>query len=136
MDQIKELREILELLESKQYTVLRQRLSEMNEADIAAILEELEEKNMLKIFRILPKDMAADVFSYMEFDNQQYIITLKDTSILSVIGCGELMRQGQMIVARNFRSFETYAIIAVMYYVVVIFLTKVFQMVERRLANK
>lgn len=75
MDQIKELSEILELLESKQYTVLRQRLSEMNEADIAAILEELEEKDMLKIFRILPKDMAADVFSYMEFDNQQYIIT-------------------------------------------------------------
>ena len=75
MDQIKELREILELLESKQYTVLRQRLSEMNEADIAAVLEELEEKDMLKIFRILPKDMAADVFSYMEFDNQQYIIT-------------------------------------------------------------
>ncbi len=75
MDQIKELSEILELLESKQYTVLRQRLSEMNEADIAAILEELEKKDMLKIFRILPKDMAADVFSYMEFDNQQYIIT-------------------------------------------------------------
>lgn len=75
MDQIMELREILELLESKQYTVLRQRLSEMNEADIAAILEELEKKDMLKIFRILPKDMAADVFSYMEFDNQQYIIT-------------------------------------------------------------
>ena len=75
MDQIKELREILELLESKQYTVLRQRLSEMNEADIAAVLEGLEEKDMLKIFRILPKDMAADVFSYMEFDNQQYIIT-------------------------------------------------------------
>lgn len=75
MDQIKELDEILELLEGKQYTVLRQRLSEMNEADIAAILEELEEKDMLKIFRILPKDMAADVFSYMEVDNQQYIIT-------------------------------------------------------------
>ena len=70
-----EVREILDLLESKQYTVLRQGLSEMNEADIAAILEELEEKDMLKIFRILPKDMAADVFSYMEFDNQQYIIT-------------------------------------------------------------
>ena len=75
MDQIKELKEILDLLESKQYTVLRQRLSEMNEADIAAILEELEKKDMLKIFRILPTAMAADVFSYMEFDNQQYIIT-------------------------------------------------------------
>jgi len=75
MDQIKELKEILDLLESKQYTVLRQRLSEMNEADIAVLMEELEEKIMLKIFRILPKDMAADVFSYMEFDSQQYIIT-------------------------------------------------------------
>ena len=75
MDTIKEVREILELLESKQYTVLRQRLSEMNEADVAAILEELEEQEMLKIFRILPKDIAADVFSYMEVDSQQYIIT-------------------------------------------------------------
>ncbi len=75
MDKIKELNEFLELLESKQYTVLRQRLSEMNEADVAVILEELEEKDMLKIFRILPKDIAADVFSYMEVDSQQYIIT-------------------------------------------------------------
>ena len=75
MDTIKEVREILELLESKQYTVLRQRLSEMNEADVAVLMEELEEKDMLKIFRILPKDMAADVFSYMEVDSQQYIIT-------------------------------------------------------------
>ena len=54
--------------------MLRQRLTEMNEADIAAILEEMEEKEMLKIFRILPKDMAADVFSYMEVESQQYVI--------------------------------------------------------------
>ena len=81
---------------------------------------------------ILPQAIRIVIPSVLN----QFIITLKDTSILSVIGCGELMRQGQMIVARNFRSFETYAIIAVMYYVVVIFLTKVFQMVERRLANK
>ena len=66
----------------------------------------------------------------------QFIITLKDTSILSAIGCGELMRQSQLIVARNFRSFETYAIIAVMYYIVVVVLTKLFQLVERRLATK
>ena len=75
MDEIKDVNEVLELLESKQYTVLRQRLSEMNEADVAAILEELKEQEMLKIFRILPKDIAADVFSYMEVDSQQYIIT-------------------------------------------------------------
>ena len=66
----------------------------------------------------------------------QFIITLKDTSILSVIGCGELMRQGQLIVSRNYQSFQTYAIVAVMYYVVVIVLTKAFQLVERRLSNK
>ena len=39
MDEIKDVKEILELLESKQYTVLRQRMSEMNEADVAAVLE-------------------------------------------------------------------------------------------------
>lgn len=47
----------------------------MNEADIAAVMEELEEEQLLKIFRILPKDLAADVFAYMDVDNQQFIIT-------------------------------------------------------------
>ena len=75
MDEIKELTEVRELLETKQYTRLRQRLSEMNEADIAVIMEELEETDLLKMFRILPKDMAADVFSYMDVDNQHFIIT-------------------------------------------------------------
>lgn len=81
---------------------------------------------------ILPQAIRIVIPSVLN----QFIITLKDTSILSVIGCGELMRQGQQIVAWNFRSFETYAIIAVMYYVVVMVLTKVFQLVERGLSNK
>ncbi|MBQ9136256.1 MAG: magnesium transporter [Lachnospiraceae bacterium] len=67
--------EIKELLETRQYTSLRQRIAEMNEADVAVILEELEKEDMLKVFRILPKDLAADVFSYMEVENQQMIIT-------------------------------------------------------------
>ena len=50
MDEIKELTEVRELLETKQYTRLRQRLSEMNEADIAVIMEELEETDLLKMF--------------------------------------------------------------------------------------
>ncbi len=75
MDEIKELTEIKNHLETKQYTRLRQKISEMNEADIAYIMEELDETNMLKVFRILPKDMAADVFSYMDVDNQHFIIT-------------------------------------------------------------
>ena len=81
---------------------------------------------------ILPQAIRIVIPSVLN----QFIITLKDTSILSVIGCGGLMRQGQLIVARNYESFKTYAIVAVMYYVVVVVLTKIFQLVERRLANK
>lgn len=81
---------------------------------------------------ILPQAIRIVIPSVLN----QFIITLKDTSILSVIGCGELMRQGQLIVARNYQSFKTYAIVAVMYYVVVVVLTKIFQIIERRLANK
>ena len=75
MEEIKELDVIKELLENKQYTRLRQKMADMNIADIAFIMEELEEGELLKIFRILPKSMAADVFSYLEVDSQQFIIT-------------------------------------------------------------
>lgn len=75
METARRLEELRELLESRQYTGLRQELSQMNEADIAAVMEELEEEQLLKIFRILPKDLAADVFAYMDVDNQQFIIT-------------------------------------------------------------
>jgi len=79
--------EILELLETKQYTNLRQHLAEMNHADIAVIMEELpKEEMLLKVFRILPKDMAADVFSYLEVESQQFIITsLSDREAANII---------------------------------------------------
>ena len=61
-------------------------LSELNDADIAALLEEMEEQDMLKVFRILPKDLAADVFSYMDVDNQQFIITsLSDRDAANIV---------------------------------------------------
>ena len=75
MEEIKDFEVVKELLETKQYTRLRQKMAEMNEADIAVIMEELDEEDLLKIFRILPKNMAADVFSYLEVDSQQFIIT-------------------------------------------------------------
>ncbi len=67
--------ELNELIETKQYTRLRQELAEMNDADIAAFLEHMDDEQMLKIFRILPKSMAADVFSYLEIEHQSSIIT-------------------------------------------------------------
>lgn len=78
--------EILELLKNRQYTNLRQHLAEMNHADIAVIMEEMPEEEMLKVFRILPKDMAADVFSYLEVESQQFIITsLSDREAANII---------------------------------------------------
>ncbi len=75
MEEIKDFDVVKELLETKQYTRLRQKMAEMNTADIAVIMEELDEEELLKIFRILPKNMAADVFSYLEVESQQFIIT-------------------------------------------------------------
>lgn len=78
--------ELFELVETKQYTVLRQELSELNYADIALFLEELDEENMLKIFRILPKSLAADVFSYLPIEEQQVVITsLSDREAANII---------------------------------------------------
>ena len=78
MDETEELTliaEMSELLDEKQYTKLRQKASELNEADVASVMEEMNEADKLKMFRILPKSMAADVFSHLETDTQQYIIT-------------------------------------------------------------
>ena len=86
MEEIKDLEIVKELLKTKQYTRLRQKMAEMNTADIAVILEELDEEDLLKIFRILPKNMAADVFSYLEVDSQQFIITsLSEKDAASII---------------------------------------------------
>ena len=86
MEELKDFDVIRDLLETKQYTRLRQRMAEMNTADIATVMEEMEEEDLLKIFRILPKSMAADVFSYLEVDNQQFIITsLSEKDAASII---------------------------------------------------
>lgn len=66
----------------------------------------------------------------------QFIITLKDTSILSAIGMAELTQQGKLIVARNMRSFEIYGTIAIMYLIVITILSRVLKIVERRLNNE
>ncbi len=77
--------EIRKLLTTCQYTSLRQRVAEMNEADVAMRMEEREEDEMLKKFGILPKELAANVFSYLEVENHQTIITSlseKDAAVI------------------------------------------------------
>ena len=86
MEQLKEFEIIQELLQTQQYTRLRQLLVDLNDADIAACMEELPEQSMVKAFRILPKDLAADIFSYLDVDLQQTVITsLTDREAASII---------------------------------------------------
>lgn len=81
-----QMEEILELIELKQYSRLRQELSEWNEADIAAVFEELSKEELIKVFRILPKTMAADVFAYLPIETEQTIITsLTDREAANII---------------------------------------------------
>ena len=75
-----------ELLEQKQYTKLRQEVADMNVADVAAVMDEMEDEESLRIFRILPKGIAADVFANLEIEVQQYIIqSLSDKEASSII---------------------------------------------------
>ena len=63
----------------------------------------------------------------------QFIITLKDTSILSVIGFPELVNKAQNVIAITFKSFQVWAIVAVMYLVVITLLSILAKSLERRL---
>ncbi|NFB47253.1 magnesium transporter, partial [Clostridium botulinum] len=66
---------ILELINEKKYSEAREELLKLNSVDIATLLEEVDnKKNMLVLFRLLPKDIEIDIFSYMSNDMQQYII--------------------------------------------------------------
>lgn len=66
----------------------------------------------------------------------QFIISLKDTSLLTVIGVAELTRQGQEIVAINFRSFEVWLAVAILYLVVTLSLSWVLRLIERRMTSR
>ena len=79
MEQIKELEEVLELLNTKQYTKLRQYLAELNDADIAGLLEELEEEEQRK------DERRGDYYGKDTFKNSNkkkrhniYIFSLED----------------------------------------------------------
>lgn len=63
----------------------------------------------------------------------QFIISLKDTSLLVVIGVGELTRQGQEIIATNFRAFEVWLTVAIMYFVLTMSIAKMLQYFERKM---
>ena len=65
---------ILSMLEEKKYTALRDVLNTMNPADIAEIFSELEQRQIPLLFRLLPKELAAEAFAEMEPEEQEVLI--------------------------------------------------------------
>lgn len=83
-------------------------------------------KAMTKV--ILPQAVKIMIPSMLN----QFIVTLKDTSILTVISIRELTESGKIIIARNYKPLEMYAIVACMYFVIITVLTLVSSYIERR----
>ena len=65
---------LMALIEGKKYRTLKDVLVTMNPADIALVLEEFDEESVTLIFRLLPKDQAAETFVEMESDMQEVLI--------------------------------------------------------------
>ena len=63
----------------------------------------------------------------------QFIITLKDTSILSVIGFPELTNVGKTIMGNTFKNLQAWAIVGIMYLIVITILSKGSKQIERRI---
>ena len=83
-------------------------------------------KTMRKI--ILPQ---ATKLMLPNFVNQ-FVIALKDTTIVSAIGLVELFQTGKIIIARNYQSFKMYAILAVFYLVIITLLTRFAKQLEKK----
>lgn len=84
-------------------------------------------KSMRKV--VLPQAIRTMIPSIIN----QFIITLKDTSILSVIGFPELVNSAKNVVAITFKSFETWLIVGIMYLIIITALSKLAKVLERRL---
>ena len=84
---IAEIDDILSLLEDRNYAVLKPLLSDMNAKDLAEVFEETEaDKDLLILFRILPKDLAAETFVEMDSDVQKrLILKLSDRELKEVL---------------------------------------------------
>ena len=64
-----------------------------------------------------------------------FVINIKDTSVLNVIGLYELYKIGDIIIRDNFYMFETYLIICVIYFILTFTITRILRLIEKRLAK-
>ena len=86
MQKVLDMEKLIQLVADKQFRVLKEILSIMNEADVAAFLQELPMDQMTMVFRTLPKELAADVFADLDVDEQEHIITkITDRELKNII---------------------------------------------------
>lgn len=78
---------------------------------------------------VLPQAIRTMIPTFIN----QFIITLKDTSILSVIGFPELVNTAKNVQANTFMAFQTWAIVGIMYLIVITILSRSAKILERRL---
>ena len=77
---------LLNLLNNGKHSELRGALMMLNEVDIARFMESLDKEKLLLTFRILPKDISADVFAYMSAEQKQTLVeSIGDNEIRSLI---------------------------------------------------
>lgn len=77
---------IIEMIEGKEFKSLKETLSSINPYDLATLLGELSEKNILVLYRLLPKDLAADTFVEMDKEQQRTLIeSFSDSELKEVI---------------------------------------------------
>ena len=65
---------IIKLFEKKEYKAIKSIFDSMNPVDTATLLPEFDEKEMVLLFRLIPKENAAMVFTYLEADSQQVLL--------------------------------------------------------------
>ena len=81
-----EFEEIISLIREKKFHNAREKILELNPVHISDIIECLDISEAILVFRMLPKDMAVDVFNYLETDFQTNIITgITDKEIKHII---------------------------------------------------
>ena len=77
---------LLKMLEEKKYAALRDILLVMNPSDIAALFDDLEEGRIPLLFRLLPKEMAAETFVEMEPEAQELLIrSFSDNELKEIV---------------------------------------------------
>lgn len=78
--------ELMEFVDARKFRQLKEFLVDMPEADIASFMEELDAEKMVVVFRMLPKEMATDVFAFLPVEKQQHIInSITDVELGAVI---------------------------------------------------